>query len=288
MKPTLDDFKTFVKLMKSYGNDNIYIHCAVNMRASAFVYLYRVTQLKEEKKNAKVDLDFVWYPEDQWKDYIENTLTSYGFEPEYRFESSFINLIRTEGAEKAYAFYNKQSDVPFTEKELSRIAKEFNKKETINDSYTLYKMLVQAYPKSTEALKELSDLHEHFKNVSEVVQLRKRLVNLDKDDIWSKRILGKVGEQSYLNYWNGTNKEIASKYLGNYTLHGSKSEITKKNDGYYFIAGWNKKEYKMYSDSDNQFFLHEYNYLFNFTMENDKPTISVLMGNHTMKTARLN
>ena len=87
MKPTLKNFKTFVKLMKSYGTDKIYIHCAVNMRASSFVYLYRVTQLAEQKKAAKVDLDFVWYPEDQWKDYIENTLKAYGFDPEYRFES---------------------------------------------------------------------------------------------------------------------------------------------------------------------------------------------------------
>lgn len=288
MKPTLSDFKTFVKLMKSYGEDKVYIHCAVNMRASSFVYLYRVTQLKEEKKNAKKDLDFVWYPEDQWKDYIENTLKAYGYDPEYRFESSFIKLIRTKGVDAAYAFYKEQSSTPFTEVELNRIASELNKNETVKDAYKLYKMLVDAFPNSVKGLNELSELHEEFKHTLDVIKTRKQLIQLNSEDLWSKRILGKMGEKSYQKYWNGTNNQLPSKYLGKYTLHGTTSEIVKKNNDLYFIAGWNKKEYKMYSDAETQFFLHERKFLFNFSTENNMPTISVLMGDHTMKTTRLN
>ena len=42
--PTQENFQEFVKLMKAYDGDKVYVHCELNWRASTFVYLYRVTQ----------------------------------------------------------------------------------------------------------------------------------------------------------------------------------------------------------------------------------------------------
>lgn len=77
-KPTLEDFKQFVALMKSYNQEKVYVHCQLNWRAASFVYLYRVTQLGIEKEIAQKDLQAIWNPHDGWDEYIEKVLLAYG------------------------------------------------------------------------------------------------------------------------------------------------------------------------------------------------------------------
>lgn len=73
-EPTLDDFKQFIKLMKSYGEEKVYVHCQLNWRASAFVYLYRVTQLGISEEQALKDLAAVWTPHDGWNEFVADTI----------------------------------------------------------------------------------------------------------------------------------------------------------------------------------------------------------------------
>jgi protein tyrosine phosphatase (PTP) superfamily phosphohydrolase (DUF442 family) len=40
--PTQQDFATFVDAMKQHTHEKVWVHCAANMRVSAFVYRYRV------------------------------------------------------------------------------------------------------------------------------------------------------------------------------------------------------------------------------------------------------
>lgn len=75
-KPTLADFETFVKLMNSYGDDKVYVHCQANFRASSFVYLYRITQLGVSAEVALKDLMAVWTPHNGWQEYIDATLAA--------------------------------------------------------------------------------------------------------------------------------------------------------------------------------------------------------------------
>ena len=70
-EPSLEDFEKFSKLMKSYGQDKVYIHCEANYRASTFLYLYRLIELKVPETNAKADLLAVWKPSPSWTDFIE-------------------------------------------------------------------------------------------------------------------------------------------------------------------------------------------------------------------------
>ena len=69
--PTAENFERFVELMKSYGDHKVYIHCEMNMRASAFVYLYRVTQLGVDEDEAKKDMLAIWTPKGRWLEFIE-------------------------------------------------------------------------------------------------------------------------------------------------------------------------------------------------------------------------
>lgn len=75
--PKLSDFETFVDLMKSYGDDRVYVHCELNWRASSFVYLYRITQLGVSIDEALEDLTAIWQPKDGWQEFIDATFAAY-------------------------------------------------------------------------------------------------------------------------------------------------------------------------------------------------------------------
>jgi protein tyrosine phosphatase (PTP) superfamily phosphohydrolase (DUF442 family) len=76
-KPTLADFKHFVRLMDGYQKDKVLVHCRLNYRASAFVYLYQTTQLKVDELIAKEQMNAVWQPEDVWLEYINSVQQHY-------------------------------------------------------------------------------------------------------------------------------------------------------------------------------------------------------------------
>ena len=76
-QPKLEDFQRFVTLMKTYGDDEVYVHCQLNWRAASFVYLYRVTQLGVSKEIAEKDLKAIWNPHDGWDEYIKLVLDAY-------------------------------------------------------------------------------------------------------------------------------------------------------------------------------------------------------------------
>ncbi len=73
-EPSLDDFESFTKLMKSYGVNKVYVHCQANYRASTFVYLHRVTNLGIKEEIAKKDLLKIWTPNTTWQGFIDKVL----------------------------------------------------------------------------------------------------------------------------------------------------------------------------------------------------------------------
>ena len=75
--PKLNDFETFVGLMKSYGDDKVLVHCYINYRASAFSYLYQVTQLGVGNQLAKEKMLEVWEPEGNWLEFINMIKSHY-------------------------------------------------------------------------------------------------------------------------------------------------------------------------------------------------------------------
>lgn len=69
--PTDDDFTNFVKTLDEHKDNKIWVHCAANMRVSAFTYRYRVSVLREDESNAKRDLDQIWEPFGVWTEFIQ-------------------------------------------------------------------------------------------------------------------------------------------------------------------------------------------------------------------------
>ncbi len=72
--PSATDFAEFSQLMQSYGNDKVYVHCEMNMRASAFVYLYRIMHQGVSETEAKKDLLHIWQPQGTWQQFLQQIL----------------------------------------------------------------------------------------------------------------------------------------------------------------------------------------------------------------------
>lgn len=72
--PTADDLHKFFAAMDAHAEKRVFVHCAMNKRVSAFVYLYRVLKLKEPEELARKDLRQIWEPEPHWQRFIEQQL----------------------------------------------------------------------------------------------------------------------------------------------------------------------------------------------------------------------
>ena len=72
-RPQLSDVKMFFDVMEANQDRKLFVHCIANMRASAFVYLYRTLVEGVPEEEARGDMDAVWDPSDlqQWADLIE-------------------------------------------------------------------------------------------------------------------------------------------------------------------------------------------------------------------------
>ncbi len=65
--PSDADFDAFVQAIKAAGEEPLWVHCAANMRVSAFIYRYRRDILKEEEASARADMEAIWEPFGVWK-----------------------------------------------------------------------------------------------------------------------------------------------------------------------------------------------------------------------------
>lgn len=77
--PTLEDLTRFFEVMDQRAGSQVFIHCAKNMRVSAFMNLYRVLQQQVSMKEAEKPLLQIWKPIPHWQAFIDRaiaTLTS--------------------------------------------------------------------------------------------------------------------------------------------------------------------------------------------------------------------
>jgi uncharacterized protein (TIGR01244 family) len=70
-KPKAEDFVEFVTAMSAYHRQRVWVHCAANMRVSAFIYKYRREVLRENDDVALHDLHRIWEPNEKWKAFID-------------------------------------------------------------------------------------------------------------------------------------------------------------------------------------------------------------------------
>jgi protein tyrosine phosphatase (PTP) superfamily phosphohydrolase (DUF442 family) len=70
--PSLRDLEMFFDVMASNSDRKVYVHCHANMRASTFIYLFRVLKGGVPEERARVDLLRIWDPSgaEQWADFM--------------------------------------------------------------------------------------------------------------------------------------------------------------------------------------------------------------------------
>jgi protein tyrosine phosphatase (PTP) superfamily phosphohydrolase (DUF442 family) len=68
--PTDADFERFVQAVRDEPLDRLWVHCAANMRVSAFTYRYRRDVLGVAEASAREDLFAIWAPHGVWQGFI--------------------------------------------------------------------------------------------------------------------------------------------------------------------------------------------------------------------------
>ena len=79
-KPTHEDFELFSAVMNGARDRKVLVHCQLNMRASAFTFLYRVIEEHVPPEQAMEALRAVWIPRDQWAAFTADELKRHDIE----------------------------------------------------------------------------------------------------------------------------------------------------------------------------------------------------------------
>jgi protein tyrosine phosphatase (PTP) superfamily phosphohydrolase (DUF442 family) len=74
-KPVKADLQRFYKAIEMSLQDKVFVHCVMNYRVSAFVFLYRVNILKQDEEMARADMLKVWTPDPAWETFIDENMT---------------------------------------------------------------------------------------------------------------------------------------------------------------------------------------------------------------------
>ena len=74
--PTSQDFKAFCRVLDAFEGQRVFVHCAANMRVSAFMFLHRVLHQRVPRAEAERDLHAIWQPDEVWNRFIETQLGS--------------------------------------------------------------------------------------------------------------------------------------------------------------------------------------------------------------------
>jgi protein tyrosine phosphatase (PTP) superfamily phosphohydrolase (DUF442 family) len=71
-KPKLDDFDRFIEVFEANQGKKVWVHCAANMRVSAFFFKYRTQRLGWKEDDALTDLHEIWQPIQVWQRFIDS------------------------------------------------------------------------------------------------------------------------------------------------------------------------------------------------------------------------
>jgi protein tyrosine phosphatase (PTP) superfamily phosphohydrolase (DUF442 family) len=72
--PSARNFQDFRQIMDALADRPVFVHCAANMRVSAFVFLYRVLHHNVPRSEAERDVHAIWQPDEVWSRFIEDQL----------------------------------------------------------------------------------------------------------------------------------------------------------------------------------------------------------------------
>jgi protein tyrosine phosphatase (PTP) superfamily phosphohydrolase (DUF442 family) len=73
-RPTIRDLEQFFEVMARYRGKRIFVHCAMNMRVSVFICLYRVLQEETPFEVASEAIYKIWEPDAVWESFLRQAL----------------------------------------------------------------------------------------------------------------------------------------------------------------------------------------------------------------------
>ncbi len=74
--PQRADLEVFFAMMDGCQGKKVFVHCAANMRVSAFMALYRILRLGWSRQEAFEALHQIWLPDGIWQTFIDQNLPS--------------------------------------------------------------------------------------------------------------------------------------------------------------------------------------------------------------------
>lgn len=78
--PRAADFERFTRVMDACADQRVFVHCAANMRVSAFVFLHRLRR-GANRAEAEGNLRKIWQPDGLWRDFVNARLSELGQPP---------------------------------------------------------------------------------------------------------------------------------------------------------------------------------------------------------------
>lgn len=76
-RPELSQLEQFFGTLRAFEGRKVWVHCAKNMRVSAFVYLYRKLCLAQSEEASVHPMHEVWMPNDTWQAFIRDAVNGY-------------------------------------------------------------------------------------------------------------------------------------------------------------------------------------------------------------------
>ena len=77
--PEFQQLDRFCDFLDSLSGSPTWIHCALNMRVSAFLYLWRRIRRGDDHETAAFPLTQVWTPDERWQHFIDQALAATRF-----------------------------------------------------------------------------------------------------------------------------------------------------------------------------------------------------------------
>src|SRR5690606_1766628 len=75
--PTAEDFAMFSRTLAAAGAEQVLVHCQMNMRASVFTFLHRVTHDRVDPAEAFKAVTAVWAPNERWTQLAREVLKTH-------------------------------------------------------------------------------------------------------------------------------------------------------------------------------------------------------------------
>jgi len=78
--PQPADFERFSRVLDACAGQRVFVHCAANMRVSAFIFLHRLRH-GTDRVTAESDLTKIWQPDGVWRGFLNARLKELGEAP---------------------------------------------------------------------------------------------------------------------------------------------------------------------------------------------------------------